>query len=620
MLEANLKLLRSRFPVVLKRILDSGNHSSSHFKFQQASQEAQLHTIRGDKIFPTYGPGKKDSLISRWFKNLPIKHESLYAVTGFGDGSHIRHALKNTRGGTFLLTIEKEPPLLKEIFSRIDCSDILSNERFLLGTGQCDDEFFQDLQSAAMLQLSEVNSLIFSPLHSVDEAYYDKARNEMIRQYLVVRPLMEVNLRTGINLQENTLENMPHMARSPDVGELEDQFQDIPFILIGAGPSLDESIEFLKKVQDRAIIVASNSPYRKLINSGIKPHLVVTADPMPPTLAGFQNVNLEEVPLACPFSAYPEIVRRFSGRILSWVTFSPMVDILKQYLGEKPGTPIMEQGTVSGCVLDLSRLFGCKKVLFIGQDMCVRADGKYYTDDSNYADSGSHFVDKIEGHRLPGNTLNEVTVEGRLYVYLKTFEKFIAENPTVEYRNLAKTGVRVEGAPYLDYESALKWIGDSTTSKPFSDRVDFLLSRKKEIPNTADIYAGLRKFLEELLELSLGLAVKTEMLPNKYSSTNYANHKEVLNLLSESSKINRLIDTNPQFWHVLLDGKTKSELAVYKRVIRDINHSNQNWSLIQKNKEYFWALSEGTHWLLSLMNEKIQFDQPVNTSRQRSAF
>jgi len=146
------------------------------------------------------------------------------------------------------------------------------------------------------------------------------------------------------------------------------------------------------------------------------------------------------------------------------------------------------------------------------------------------------------------------------------------------------------------------------------------LSRKKEIPNTADIYAGLRKFLEELLELSLGLAVKTEMLPNKYSSTNYANHKEVLNLLSESSKINRLIDTNPQFWHVLLDGKTKSELAVYKRVIRDINHSNQNWSLIQKNKEYFWALSEGTHWLLSLMNEKIQFDQPVNTSRQRSAF
>ncbi|NBR21589.1 MAG: DUF115 domain-containing protein, partial [Proteobacteria bacterium] len=74
-----------------------------------------------------------------------------------------------------------------------------------------------------------------------------------------------------------------------------------------------ESIEFLREMQDHAIIVASNSPYRKLINSGIKPHLVVTADPMRPTLAGFQNVSLEGVPLACPYSAYPEIVRRFSG-------------------------------------------------------------------------------------------------------------------------------------------------------------------------------------------------------------------------------------------------------------------------------------------------------------------
>ena len=88
----------------------------------------------------------------------------------------------------------------------------------------------------------------------MDEAYYDKARNEIVRQNLVIRPLMEVNLRTGINLQENTFENMPHMATSPDVGELAGHFHDIPFILVGAGPSLDESIDFLREVQDKAIL------------------------------------------------------------------------------------------------------------------------------------------------------------------------------------------------------------------------------------------------------------------------------------------------------------------------------------------------------------------------------
>ena len=605
MLNSNLSILRARFPIVLDRIFNSGQSAPLHFKYTDKESNPELQTVRGEKTFPTYGPGNKEKLIEKWFKNLQLKNESLYALTGLGDGSQVRHFLNHSGGGTFLMVAEKDPALLRETFSKFDCSDFLANDRFLLGTGEPDDGFFKDLQAAAMLGLSEVNSLIFSPLHCMDEAYYDKTRNEMVRQYLVIRPLMEVNLRTGINLQQNTFENMPHMATSPDVGELAGQFDDIPFIVVGAGPSLDESIDFLKEVQDKAIIVTSNSPYRKLINSGVKPHLVITADPLSPTLAGFENVSLDEVPLACPFSAYPEIVRRFSGRILSWVTFSPIVDALKEYMGEKPGTPIMEQGTVSGCVLDLSRVLGCQKVMFIGQDMCVRSDGKYYTDDSSYSDSGSHYTSKMDGHRLPGNTLDEVIVEGRLFVYLKTFEKFISENQSVEYRNLAATGVKVKGANYMDYDSALKWIGHSTSSKPFTDKIEKLLNQQKPVPKIEEVFAGLRKFLEKLLEEALGLAVETEMLPEKFSETNYAENKAVTELLAASKKINSLVDSNPHYWHILLDGKTKGELAIYQRVIRDIDFSNKNWTAIQKNKEYYWALSEGCHWLLALMDEKI---------------
>ena len=595
--------------MVLQRILQSSGDEPMHFKYVETNGKDVLHTKCGDHAFPTYGVGNKTALLDRWASNLRTKSESLYSLTGFGDGSHIKHFIENTSGGTNFLVTEKDPSLIRETLSRIDLSDVLSNDRLLLGAGECNDDFFKDLQGAAMLGLSDVNSVIFSPLHCVDEAYYDNARNEMVRQYLVIRPLMEVNLRTGTNLQENTFENMKHMANSPDVGELAGMFADTPFILIGAGPSLDESIDFLKEVQDRAIIVTSNSPYRKLINSGIRPHLAVTADPLSPTLAGFNNVSLDGVPLACPFSAYPEIVKRFSGRILSWVTFSPIVDVLKAAMGQKPGTAIMEQGTVSGCVLDLSRLFGCRKVLFIGQDMSVRSDGKYYTDDSAYSDSGSHYTSKMEGHRLPGNCEDEVIVEGRLYVYLKTFEKFIGENPSVEYRNLAKTGVRVKGAPYLDYDDALQWIGSNTTSVPFDEKVNELLSQQGPVPELSDVFFKARKYVENLLQECLSLAIKTELLPAKFSGTNYERNKNVLDLLQSSEKVNKLVDSDQQLWNLLLDGKTKAELAVYKRIIRDINHPNANWSAIQKNKEYFWALSEGCHWLLNLMDQKIS--QPV---------
>ena len=605
MLPANEAVLRTRFPAVLRKIIEAGDRMPDSFNYSLENGVERLMLQRGDYSFCPYGDKNPGMLIKRWFDNLNLAGESLYGVTGFGDGSHLKYFLQESGTGITFLVGEKDPALLRETLARFDLSDLLGHQRFLLGTGELDDDYFASIQGAALTGVNDVNSIVFSPLHSVDEAYYDKMRNELVRQYLVIRPLMEVNVRTAINLQENTFQNLPHMAQAPDVGEMKGEFPDIPFVLVGAGPSLDESIEFLKSVQDKAIIISSNSPYRKLINSGIRPHMVVTADPMPPTLAGFKNVSLEDVPLACPFSAYPEIVRLFSGRIFSWCTFNPIVDLVKQHMGLPPGTTIMEQGTVSGCVLDLSRLLGCRKVLFVGQDMSVRDDGRYYTDDSSYADSGAHYSHTANGQRLPGNTQEKVLVEQRLFVYLKTFEQFIAKkDPSVEYRNLARTGVKIEGAPYMDYEQALEWIGSSSNT-PFCEKIRLLLDHQKECPDLGEVFKSAKGYVENLLEKSLSAAIETELLPEKFKSTNYSDHKSVRNLLAKGGEINRLVDSNKSFWALLLEGKTKGELVVYQRIIRDIDFPNKNWKAIQGNKEYFWALSEGCHWLLETLEKHL---------------
>ena len=617
-LPQNEMLLRKRFPIVLQRILNIGNKMPQDFYYEDSESGSTLMIQRGEYSFPAYGSFKKENLIKRWYSSLVLHPESLYAITGFGDGSHLLHFLNESSSGTNFLAAEKDPAHLRETLARFDLTKLLSDERFILGTGEIDDVFFADIQGAALSGVSDVNSVVFSPLHGVDEGYYDKMRNELVRQYLVVRPLMEVNVRTAIDVQKNTFENLPHLANAPDVGEMKDQFRDIPFILVGAGPSLDESIDFLKSVQDKAIIVASNSPYRKLINSGIRPHLVVTADPLSPTLAGFENVSLENVPLACPFSAYPEIVKRFSGRILTWCTFNPIVDLLKDRMGLRPGTKILEQGTVSGCVLDLSKLFGCKKVLLVGQDMAVRDDGRYYSDDTSYADTGAHYSSTEKGQRLPGNTQEKVLVEGRLFVYLKTFEQFIAQNPETEYRNLARTGVKINGAPYQTYDEALDWISDSN-SQIFDRTVSKLLADQGDCPDLKTILSPIFKYTEDILSNSLAAAVKTELIPDKFSGTNYADNKQIKNLLSEAGKVNSLVDSSKLYWNFLFEGKTKGELVNYRRKIRDIDFPNKNWSAVQRNREYFWALSEGANWLLEQLehyfgnpSKKSDTDQEVS--------
>lgn len=608
-LAANEAVLRRRFPFVHHRLAQVGERTSDDCFYEKTNTGFKLFIRKGEKQFPAYGEKKPEKLIERWLSNLVLAPESLYGLSGFGDGSHLKRFLEDTPVGTNVFAAEKDTALLRETLSLIDVSSILANERLFLGVGEPDDEFFRDIETVALNGVRNVDTIVFSPLYSLDESYYDRMRNEMMRQYLVIRPLIEVNVRTAINIQENTLENLTLLANSPDIGKLANRFADVPFILIGAGPSLDDSIDFLKSVKDKAIIVCSNSPYRKLINSGIRPHLVVTADPMSPTLQGFQNVSLDGVPLAAPFSAFPEIIKRFAGRIITWNTLNPIVAALKERTGIKPGTQILEKGTVSSCVLDISRVLGCKKVLFIGQDMAIRQDGKYYVEDSAYGDSGAHYASIDQVQNLPGNTLEKVPVEGRLFVYLKTFEEFIAQNPQVQYRNLAEFGALVKGAPYQTFEQASEWImnGDSSAfEKSLNDL--FIEQNQKGDIDLNEIFAPTQKYVESILEKSLSAALRIEMLPAKYAELNYSNNPKLKKILELANEVNALVDSRKLDWSILFEGKTKGELVNYKKIIRHISGPNETWSSICRNKEYYWALAEGAHWLLMLLDKHLQLE------------
>ena len=116
-------------------------------------------------------------------------------------------------------------------------------------------------------------------------------------------------------------------------------------------------------------------------------------------------------------------------------------------------------------------------------DMCVQDDGRYYTDDSFYADTGMHYGSTEKGQRLQGNTIDKVFGRTILFVYLKTFEQFIAKQQKfMEYRNLARTGVRIEGAPYMTFEDASTWVGKSLeVCKIFDSKVTTLLEEQESV-------------------------------------------------------------------------------------------------------------------------------------------
>ena len=61
----------------------------------------------GEHSFPAYGENKRDQLLKRWYNGLNLTKESLYALTGFGDGTHIRYFLSESSAGTNCLIAER---------------------------------------------------------------------------------------------------------------------------------------------------------------------------------------------------------------------------------------------------------------------------------------------------------------------------------------------------------------------------------------------------------------------------------------------------------------------------------------------------------------------------------
>ena len=171
---------------------------------------------------------------------------------------------------------------------------------------------------------------------------------------------------------------------------------------------------------------------------------------------------------------------------------------------------------------------------------------------------------------------------------------------TIQIRNIAiwRDGVKIEGVPYLDYEQAYEWI-KGFPKHSFEDDLCKLFDQQEECPDISVLIKPLVKYTQSLLEKSLSLAIEIEMLPDKFSLPHYSENKKIKDILKKGDEVNRLVDSEPQLWNLVFEGKTKGELIAYKRVIRDIKSENKTWDAIQRNKEYFWALSEGCHWLLN---------------------
>ena len=175
---------------------------------------------------------------------------------------------------------------------------------------------------------------------------------------------------------ENFWDNKENITSKYQIKSQFDKYQDMPAIVLGAGPSLDDFISAYKdySIEDKALIIACDASLKKLLHHGIRPHFVTRCErKFTKIFDGVENHDLSQIYyVGYPWCAYqyfdlfPDSFMAFrENGICRWSTV-------------KPGS--IDGGVSSAnAALELAILLGSKRIILSGIDLCF-IDEKSHTD------------------------------------------------------------------------------------------------------------------------------------------------------------------------------------------------------------------------------------------------
>lgn len=260
-------------------------------------------------------------------------------------------------------------------------------------------------------------------------------------------------------LLENIVPNIRLLDRACYVNQLKGAFENIPAIICGAGPSLDEEVQHLKEIDTHALIFAGGSAISALTTQGIQPHIAMALDPNQEEYIRLKTAQAFETPLF--------FAPRLQKQVLDLVT-CPLAYMstgtggsFESWIEKRLGLALPSLGidlshealSVTTMAVSLARYMGCSPIIFCGVDLA-------YTDKKRYSkgvmSSSGVLISDIEKKQDAADKLiitkdrqgNRIYSLVRWVMEAEVLGDYARENPDVEFFNATSKGLPIPDVEY----------------------------------------------------------------------------------------------------------------------------------------------------------------------------
>lgn len=464
--ENNMKALGEKFPMWSYYIEENKRKKRN---FDVVAEKS----LMGDTILKVKKAGKElylngkyapSAVIDRWFeKQGTIEEYAPVVIIGISNGEHIRQIMERVPKTCNILLYEPSFELFRRAMQEVDLSFVfrLDVPVGIIVEGLNEKEL--DAYFLSFISCDNMTSLHYYISGNYWELFPGQVENffkRMKTHIFDIEVAWNTVLRYTNVRAENILHNLHYLYEGYSMGELFGILpEDVPAIIVAAGPSLNKNIMELKKAVGKACIIATDTAMKPLLNAGIVPNLFVIVDGLKPELL-FQHKDISKVPMVTMTAVSTGPMKCHKGKKFFYNGGPGIEGAILRELGEKEGEDrmlpnLMSGGSVATSAYCLALNMGAKTIILVGQDLAMtgnktHADGtfKEKMDDIDI-NSGEYFeVEAVGG--------GKVLTRADFKLYLDWYEKWIKTWDHITTVDATEGGARIHGSKEMTLRGAIR--------------------------------------------------------------------------------------------------------------------------------------------------------------------
>ena len=429
---------------------------------------------REEKLLYLNGKRNAKKPVDIWMEKLgEIPKYAPVFLLGLGNGAYLKRLVAETDETVVVVAYEPSVTIFLKMLEEVDLSEEIEKRPIAFVIDGINGNEFEPLVSR-LITIATIQYLKVE-LHPNYSELFVETMLEKTKLISDKTDSVIVNANTGMlfsaHIAKNQLENMRYVCDGYNTKRLSEVLPThVPAILVSAGPSLNDSIEALKKAKNKAFILAVDTALKPLLNAGIVPDAYVTIDAKKP-LSLVEHEIAKKIPLITQATANSEILKEQEGKIIFYYDGYALPQLAYTVVG-KVLYATATGGSVACNGFSVLYKMGFDTIILVGQDLA-------YTNNKSHADgtfqSKMPEEDTSRMIRVKGNYEEEVPTLSNLKMYLEWFEMYIKgikeHRKTVRVINATAGGAYIEGTELMSLEQAI--------SENCKEEIDFTESFEK---------------------------------------------------------------------------------------------------------------------------------------------